>query len=311
MNKCVPKIDNLYVTETDIFNKLETIISSKKFFPTFLWGHRGTGKSTLVEQVCARLGRECYRLNFTRETEDSDLLGRYTLVNGNTVFEEGPVVEALRKGAVLLLDEVDLSNFNSIMCLNPVLEGKGVFLKQKNEFVEAQTGFTVIATGNTKGYGSEDGKYIGTTPLNAAFLDRFIATFHVKYPSKEVELSILLNNLRKYFFEDAKTINDIDDSEIIKNKKVCEDLCSFAQEIREGYDKQTQDDTISTRTLINIIKSYAVFKDIDYALDLALEKYQDEIKVGWLTLWKNIFHVDPDNTPQTSDPSWKKFTVNS
>ena len=187
----VPEQDNTFV-KFGPFNDLKNIIKSKQFYPTFITGLSGNGKTFGVEQVCAQLKRELIRVNITIETDEDDLIGGFRLIDGNTVWHNGPVIEALERGAILLLDEIDLAS-NKILCLQPILEGKGIFLKKIGRFIQPAAGFNVVATANTKGKGSDDGRFIGTNVLNEAFLERFPVTFEQAYPSVKIEFKILSN----------------------------------------------------------------------------------------------------------------------
>ena len=159
----VPSKDDNYVPFGN-FTDVKKIIQSGIFYPTFITGLSGNGKTFSVEQACAALNRELIRVNITIETDEDDLIGGFRLVDGNTVWHNGPVVEALERGAVLLLDEVDLAS-NKILCLQSILEGKGVFLKKTGRYVNPAPGFTVVATANTKGKGSDDGRSSALTFL--------------------------------------------------------------------------------------------------------------------------------------------------
>ena len=185
----VPKKDDTFIPFGD-FTSIKSIIASRKFYPIFITGLSGNGKTFGVTQAAAEKKRELIRVNITIETDEDDLLGGYRLKDGQTVWQNGPVIEAMERGAILLLDEIDLAS-NKIMCLQPILEGSGIFVKKINKFVEPKNGFNVIATANTKGQGSEDGKFIGTNILNEAFLERFPITFEQKYPSVKIEQKIL------------------------------------------------------------------------------------------------------------------------
>lgn len=240
----VPKLDPNFVKHGE-FNLLSTIIKSKKFYPIFITGLSGNGKTFSVEQACAKNNRELYRVNITIETDEDDLLGGFRLVNDCTKWFDGPVVRAMKTGSVLLLDEVDLGS-NKLLCLQPILEGKGIFLKKINQFVEPKAGFTVIATANTKGQGSDSGKFIGTNILNEAFLERFCATFEQKYPTEHVEKNILSN-----IFSSNDISDEYVDDFILK-------LVSWANGTRKTYDSGGINDLISTRRLVHIANAYAI-----------------------------------------------------
>jgi len=192
----VPTKDKNFVSFGN-YPDVKNIIKSNRFYPVFITGLSGNGKTMAVTQACAELKKELIRVNITIETDEDDLLGGYRLKDGQTVWQNGPVIEAMERGAVLLLDEIDLAS-NKIMCLQPILEGSGVFVKKINKWVKPKDGFNVIATANTKGQGSEDGKFIGTNVLNEAFLERFPVTFEQKYPATSTEKKILVNTLKSY-----------------------------------------------------------------------------------------------------------------
>ena len=242
------------------------------FYPTFITGLSGNGKTLNVLQSCAELGRECIRVNVTIETDEDDLLGGFRLVNGETAWHDDPVVDAMKRGAVLLLDEIDLAS-NKIMCLQPILEGKGVFLKKINEYVEPAKGFNIIATANTKGKGSEDGRFIGTNVLNEAFLERFPITFEQSYPSMKIETNIVLK-----VFQDLK-IND---------KKFAENLVKWADVIRKTFYDGGIDEIISTRRIVHIANAYAIFKNKMKAIQVCTNRFDEDTKNSFLDLYTKV-----------------------
>jgi hypothetical protein len=221
----------------------------------------------MVEQVCAKTGRECYRVNITKQTDEDDLLGGFRLINGNTVWQDGPVVTAMKEGGILLLDEIDLASHN-IMCLQPVLEGKGVFLKKIGEWVTPAPGFTVFATANTKGKGSDDGRFIGTGILNEAFLDRFPITMEQPYATRATEKKILVK---------AGCENDF-----------AEYLCKWAEMVRKGFDAGAVDEIISTRRLVDIVHAHGIFGDKEKAIALCLARFDEETKVAFMSLYEKV-----------------------
>ena len=249
------------------FNDLKKIISSRSFYPTFITGLSGNGKTFGVEQACAQLNRELIRVNITIETDEDDLIGGFRLVDGSTVWHNGPVTEALERGAVLLLDEIDLAS-NKILCLQSILEGTGVFLKKIGKFVRPAKGFTVVATANTKGKGSDDGRFIGTNILNEAFLERFPITFEQQYPTVAIESKIL-----------NKLCND---------KKFCKNLSDWADIIRKTFDDGGIDEVISTRRLVHVIKAYQIFGDKEKAISFCLNRFDDETKQAFLELYDKV-----------------------
>ena len=246
------------------------------FFPVFITGMSGNGKTYGSQQICAQLGRECITVPITIETDESDLLGDKTLIDGNVVFAKGPVVDAMERGAVLILDEVDLAS-NKIMCLQSIIDGKGVYLKKDNRFVTPAAGFTVIATANTKGKGSDDGRFIGTNVLNEAFLERFKVTFEQEYPVQSVEKKILINNLQS-----LKGSASTDD------KKMVEDLTMWSGAIRKTFEEGGIDEIISTRRLVHIVETYSIFNDISKAIELCTNRFDDETKASFVDLFSKI-----------------------
>ena len=249
------------------FNTVKKIIKSGLFYPTFITGLSGNGKTLSVEQACSQLNKELIRVNITIETDEDDLIGGFRLVDGNTVWHNGPVVEAWERGATLLLDEIDLAS-NKILCLQSILEGKGVFLKKIGRVVKPANGFNVIATANTKGKGSEDGRFIGTNVLNEAFLERFALTFEQEYPSVKVEQNIL--------------------GKLCRDKAFCARLADWADIIRKTFYDGGIDDVISTRRLVHIVNAYAIFKDKVKSIQLCLNRFDDETKQAFLDLYDKV-----------------------
>ena len=263
------------------FSDVKKIISSKLFYPTFITGLSGNGKTLGVEQACAQLGRELIRVNITIETDEDDLIGGFRLVNGQTAWHNGPVVEALERGAVLLLDEVDLAS-NKILCLQSILEGKGVFLKKIGRYVKRSSGFNVIATANTKGKGSEDGRFIGTNVLNEAFLERFALTFEQEYPSVKTEQKIL-----------EKVSGNLG----VLDKEFCTHLANWADIIRRTFKDGGIDEVISTRRLVHVIRAFAIWQDRMKAIKLCINRFDDETKQSFLDLYDKI-DADVENTEE-------------
>ena len=249
------------------FNDVKKVLRSKEFYPVFITGLSGNGKTYSVEQACATLGRELIRVNITIETDEDDLIGGFRLVDGNTVWHNGPVVEALERGAVLLLDEIDLAS-NKILCLQSILEGKGVFLKKIGKFVTPAAGFTVVATANTKGKGSEDGRFVGTNVLNEAFLERFPVTFEQNYPHPQTEQKIL----------DAL----LDEPEF--NKK----LVDWADIIRKTFFDGGIDEVISTRRLVHIVQAFKIFGNRAKAITTCISRFDDETKQAFQELYDKV-----------------------
>ena len=265
----VPDKDPLYVPFGN-FNDVYSIIKSGRYYPAFITGLSGNGKTFMVEQACAKAKREFFRVNITVETDEDDLLGHYALIDGNTVWQDGPVVKAMERGAILLLDEIDLAS-SKIMCLQPVLEGKGVFLKKVNRFVSPSVGFNVLATANTKGKGSEDGRFIGTNILNEAFLERFPITVEQEYPSMAIERKIL-----------DKVFASLDISEY---GDFSEKLVTWADIIRKTFYEGGIDEIIATRRLVHIVNAYAIFGDRKKAIEMCIARFDDDTKTSFLDLY--------------------------
>ena len=275
----VPAKDNHFVPFGN-FNDLKKVITSKIFYPIFITGLSGNGKTFGVEQACAQAKRDLIRVNITIETDEDDLIGGFRLVNGETVWHNGPVIEALERGAILLLDEIDLAS-NKILCLQSILEGNGVFLKKVGRFVKPRDGFTVIATANTKGKGSDDGRFIGTNVLNEAFLERFPITFEQEYASPKTETRMLNNYCKELNCCDEKYISN---------------LTSWADIIRKTFNEGGVDEVISTRRLVHIIRAFAIFKDRVKAIKVCLNRFDDETKQSFLELYDKIDNeVDIEN----------------
>ena len=267
----VPEVDDTFV-KFGSFNDLKKIVSSKLFYPTFITGLSGNGKTFGVEQVCAQLGRELIRVNITIETDEDDLIGGFRLVNGETVWHNGPVIEALERGAILLLDEIDLAS-NKILCLQSVLEGNGVFLKKIGKFVKPRTGFNVFATANTKGKGSDDGRFIGTNVLNEAFLERFPVTYEQDYPAPSIEKKILGRI--------ASTLG-VTDTDFLNR------LVDWADIIRKTFYDGGIEDIISTRRLVHIVRAYSIFNDKAKAMKVCINRFDDETKQSFLELYDKV-----------------------
>ena len=267
----VPSKDDNYVPFGN-FTDVKKIIQSGIFYPTFITGLSGNGKTFSVEQACAALNRELIRVNITIETDEDDLIGGFRLVDGNTVWHNGPVVEALERGAVLLLDEVDLAS-NKILCLQSVLEGKGIFLKKTGRYVQPAKGFNIIATANTKGKGSDDGRFIGTNVLNEAFLERFALTFEQEYPTPATETKILLRV--------AASVGKHDE-------EFCTNLANWADIIRKTFKDGGIDEVISTRRLVHIIRAYAIWDNRMKAIKVCVNRFDEETKQSFVELYDKI-----------------------
>ena len=257
------------------YKDIKQIVTSKQFYPIFITGLSGNGKTMNVQQACAQTKRECIRVNITIETDEDDLLGGYRLQDGQTVWQNGPVIEAMERGALLLLDEIDLAS-NKVMCLQPILEGNGVFLKKINKFIAPVDGFNVIATANTKGQGSEDGKFIGTNILNEAFLERFPITVEQTYPTNKIENKILANVLSKRNLTTEK------------DEKFANNLVTWADVIRKTFYEGGVDEIISTRRLVHIIEAFAIFKDKMKAIELCTNRFDTDTKTSFADLYTKI-----------------------
>jgi len=267
----VPKKDPVFVPFGN-YPDIKSIIKSGKFYPIFITGLSGNGKTMSVMQACAEAKKECIRVNVTIETDEDDLLGGYRLKDGQTVWQNGPVIEAMERGALLLLDEIDLAS-NKIMCLQPILEGSGVFVKKINKFVKPKDGFNVVATANTKGQGSEDGKFIGTNILNEAFLERFPVTFEQRYPNAKTEEKILNNTLEATGKKDTNYVNK---------------LVTWADVIRKTYFDGGVDEIISTRRLVHIVQAYSIFSNKLKAIELCTNRFDEDTKTSFVDLYTKV-----------------------
>ena len=288
----VPERDGQFVRFGQ-FPDLKKVIASKLFYPVFITGMSGNGKTFGVEQACAESGRELIRVNITIETDEDDLIGGFRLVNGQTVWHNGAVIEALERGAVLLLDEIDLAS-NKIMCLQSILEGKGLFLKKIGEYIKPKEGFNIIATANTKGKGSDDGRFIGTNVLNEAFLERFPITFEQDYPSAQTENKIL-----------TKCAESLKIPMIGETKSFITHLCSWADIVRRTFNEGGVDEIISTRRLTHVIKAYSIFGDKMKAVKVCLNRFDDETKESFIQLYSKL---DETVVLNTSDDDSKHGT---
>ena len=267
----VPVQDDTFV-KFGPFTDIKKIIQSKLFYPAFITGLSGNGKTFGVEQACAQLKRELIRVNITIETDEDDLIGGFRLVNGETVWHNGPVIEALERGAILLLDEIDLAS-NKILCLQSILEGTGVFLKKIGRTVRPAAGFNVIATANTKGKGSDDGRFIGTNVLNEAFLERFPVTFEQSYPKPSVEQKIL-----------DKIAHNLG----VKDTEFCKRLVDWGDIIRKTFYDGGIEEIISTRRLVHIVRAYSIFNDKMKAIQVCVNRFDDETKQAFLELYDKV-----------------------
>jgi hypothetical protein len=267
----IPKVNSLYVP-FGFFDNMKRIVASKKFYPVFVSGLSGNGKTFMVEQACAQLKTECLRVNISPETDEDDLIGGFRLIDGETKWFDGPVVQAMKSGAVLILDEIDRGS-NKLMCLQGVLEGKGLFVKKTGEFVEPVAGFNIIATANTKGKGDETGRYMAATILDDAFLERFPITVEQEYPDVKIETKILT----KLF----ASLN-------ITDKAFAENLVKWADIIRKTFEEGAIDELISTRRLSHIAEAYTIFNDKMEAIKYCINRFDNETKTSFLDLYTKI-----------------------
>jgi len=278
----IPEKDDTFVKFGN-YSDIKKIIESRLFYPTFITGLSGNGKTLSVEQACSQLKRELIRVNITIETDEDDLIGGFRLVNGETVWHNGPVIEALERGAILLLDEIDLAS-NKILCLQSILEGNGVFLKKIGRFIRPSAGFNVIATANTKGKGSDDGRFIGTNVLNEAFLERFPVTFEQEYPTAVTEQKIL--------------------NKICKDEEFCKRLSDWADIIRKTFYDGGIEEIISTRRLVHIIRAYSIFTNKEKAIEVCVNRFDDETKQAFLELYDKVdedFQLTPDDAAPVAE----------
>ena len=270
------------------FRDIHSVLKSNMFYPMVITGHSGNGKTFGVEQSCARLDKECVRVNFTVETDEDDLLGHYVLIDGKTVWQDGPVPTAMKRGAVLLLDEYDLAS-SKIMALQSVLEGKPLFIKKINTYVYPKNGFNIVATANTKGKGSEDGRYIGTNIHNEAFLDRFPITFEQPYPSKGMEVKMVLNHMESVGKVDAD---------------FAEKLVDWANITRVTFNEGAIDELIATRRLVHIVRAFAIFNDKMKAINLCINRFDDVTRQSFTELYEKIdsgLHTDEESVSPTDE----------
>lgn len=282
----VPKRDTNYVPFGN-YKDLETIITSKMFYPVYVSGPTGNGKSTTVEQICAKHKRPLIRVNLNTMTDEDQLIGSKTLVDGNVEIVEGPVVLAMRMGIPLLLDEIDAGGANTLLCLQPILEGKPFYFKLKNEMIIPATGFNIFATANTKGKGSDDGRYIGTNVLNEAFLERFAVTFNQDYPSAQIEKKIVVNLMNHYG---------------CVNLEYADTLVKWADVIRKTFDAGGVDETITTRRLVHIVRAFSIFKNEKKAIELCTNRFDDATRLAFIDLFDKVSSGEEGTEVSTDTP---------
>jgi hypothetical protein len=268
------------------FSDIKKILTSNMFYPTYISGLSGNGKTFMIEQACAKLKREFIRVQINPETDEDDLIGGFRLVNGETVFSKGPVLKAMENGAILLLDEIDRAT-NKIMCLQGILEGKPVLVKKTGEIVKPKAGFNVIATANTKGKGSEDGRFTAATIIDEAFLERFTISVDQQFPSIAIEKKIVANHFKKFGVD----MND-DTTEFTQF------LVNWADIIRKTFYDDGVDEVISTRRLCHIVQTYSIFGDRMKAIDLCIARFDDDTKEAFLDLYTKVDAGVSFDTPE-------------
>jgi MoxR-like ATPase len=287
----VPKKDPNFVPFGN-YTDLENIIKSGIFYPAYISGPTGNGKSTMVEQICAKHKRPLIRVNLNMMTDEEQLIGSKTLEDGNVEIVEGPVLIAMRNGTALLLDEIDAGSANTLLCLQPILEGKPYYFKLKNEMIVPAEGFNIFATANTKGKGSDDGRYIGTNVLNEAFLERFAVTFEQDYPNAKIEVKIIKNLMETYGCQDDE---------------FAETLVKWAEAIRRTFEDGGVDETITTRRMIHIVRAFAIFKKREKAVELCCNRFDAATKAAFIDLFDKVANPQPEVevaqvvTPKESD----------
>jgi MoxR-like ATPase len=276
------------------YSDLESIIKAGIFYPAYISGPTGNGKSTMVEQICAKHKRPLIRVNLNMMTDEDQLIGSKTLQNGNVEIVEGPVLIAMRQGITLLLDEIDAGSANTLLCLQPILEGKPYYFKLKNEMIVPTAGFNIIATANTKGKGSDDGRYIGTNILNEAFLERFAVTFEQDYPAAKIEVKIIKNLMTSF---------DCLDEEF------ADTLVKWADAIRRTFADGGVDETITTRRMIHIVRAFAIFKNRNKAVELCCNRFDSATKSAFIDLYDKVANPQPE--PEVATPVTVVDEVNS
>lgn len=281
VSSLVPKQDSNYVSFGN-HRDVDMIVKSGQFYPVYIAGPTGNGKSTMVEQVCAKNKRPLIRVNLNLMTDEDQLIGSKTLVDGNVQVVEGPVITAMRNGIPILLDEIDAGSANTLLCLQPILEGKPYYFKLKNEVIVPAPGFNVFATANTKGKGSDDGRYIGTNVLNEAFLERFAVTFNQEYPSASVEKKIVMNLMESF--------NCVD-------QEFAETLIKWADAIRKTFQDGGIDETITTRRLVHIVRAFSIFKNKKKAVELCVNRFDDVTRMAFNDLFDKVSVPEVDPQP--------------
>ena len=277
----IPSVDQYFV-QWGHFSDIKAIIASNSFYPTYVTGLSGNGKTMMIEQACAKAGKHYIRVQITPETDEDDLIGGFRLVNGETVFAEGPVIKAMKQGALLLIDELDRGS-NKIMCLQGVLEGKPVLIKKTGEVVTPASGFNVMATANTKGKGSEDGRFIAANIIDEAFLERFTITMEQPYPTSGTEKRIIVKHMEKFNKKDLE---------------FAELLTIWSETIRKTFEDGGVDDLVSTRRLCHIVQTYSIFGDRNKAIELCVNRFDKDTKEAFIDLYQKV-----DGTTSEQEPT--------
>ena len=277
----IPSVDQYFV-QWGHFSDIKAIIASNSFYPTYVTGLSGNGKTMMIEQACAKAGKHYIRVQITPETDEDDLIGGFRLVNGETVFAEGPVIKAMKQGALLLIDELDRGS-NKIMCLQGVLEGKPVLIKKTGEVVTPASGFNVMATANTKGKGSEDGRFIAANIIDEAFLERFTITMEQPYPTSGTEKRIIVKHMEKFNKKDLE---------------FAELLTIWSETIRKTFEDGGVDDLVSTRRLCHIVQTYSIFGDRNKAIELCVNRFDQDTKEAFIDLYQKV-----DGTTSEQEPT--------
>jgi MoxR-like ATPase len=285
IDNLVPSVDPTYVP-FGFYRDLTKVLKSENFYPTFISGLSGNGKTTMIEQACAKLNRECLRVNISIETDEDDLIGGNTLIDGNVVYREGPVLTAMKRGAILILDEIDRGS-NKMMCLQAILEGKPYFNKKTGETVFPKRGFNVVATANTKGKGSDDGKFMSAQVLDDAFLERFAITVEQEYPSVKIEKQIILNKMEK--------ANKVDE-------EFADKLVTWADIIRKTFYEGGVEELISTRRLEHIVNAFAMFNSRSKAIELCVNRFDTDTKSAFLDLYRKVDSSADDSVVENDTP---------
>ena len=283
----VPDKDSSYVPFGE-FKDIESIIRSQQFFPIFISGLSGNGKTFMVEQACSRAKRPMVRVQMSRETDEDDLIGGFRLVNGDTVWVDGPAVVAAKQGAILLLDEIDLGG-PALMCLQPLLEGNGIFVKKTGEYVVPAPGFNILATANTKGKGDETGSFAHTGIMNEAMLDRFPVTLEQPYADPKTETKILEGKASNFGVDAAAEANFISD------------LVQWADNIRKTYMAGGMSEIVTTRRLESILKAFSIFGKHTTAIEMGISRFDEQTKSDMIRLYEKISGERTESNTQESE----------